>query len=156
MTSENLIRLHYLCDTMPALMSEISEDDFSSRPLPDKWSKKEILGHLIDSASNNHHRLVRTQFESNPIISYNQDQWNKFSRYSLLNSRDLIAFWTSYNRHLCGLIANMPEEALLKTCNTGNETSHTLAFIFDDYVSHLEHHLQQIIGTLPRKENENK
>jgi hypothetical protein len=144
MIATSIERLQYLCHAIPPLLEGIDEETFSHKPAPDKWSKKEILGHLIDSAANNHHRFVRGQFQSVPSISYDQNEWNRCSRYNRLDSAQLIAFWTAYNRHLAAIGALIPEEDLLRTCNTGGAEDHTLAYLFDDYVVHLEHHLRQI------------
>ncbi|MGQ0827780.1 MAG: hypothetical protein ACT4ON_05245 [Bacteroidota bacterium] len=86
MTTEPLNRLQHLCDTIPGLLSKIPENDFTNKPRPGKWSKKEILGHLIDSATNNHQRFVRAQFENIPQISYDQNNWNACSRYNQINN----------------------------------------------------------------------
>ena len=78
---ENIVdRLQYLCDAIPSLIKQIPEQEFSHKSAPGKWSKKEILGHLIDSATNNHQRFVRAQFEDTPFIIYDQDNWNAASR----------------------------------------------------------------------------
>ncbi len=131
MVETSIRKLKFLCDTIPSLMMQIPEVEFSSKPIPAKWSKKEIVGHLIDSATNNHQRFVRAQFEQKPTISYNQNEWNKFN-------------WTVYNKHLLTIIKLIPKESMIKECNTG-QNNITLEFLFDDYVNHLEHHLNQII-----------
>lgn len=137
-------RLQYLCDTLPPLLSNINEENFCCKPAPDKWSKKEILGHLIDSATNNHQRFVRSQFEENPIIQYDQVHWNTIHNYNNHESRQLIRFWEAYNRQLIELISKMTKSGMMRVCNTGKE-SHTVRWLFDDYVQHQEHHLRQIV-----------
>lgn len=146
MITESLNRLQHLCDTIPALLSNIPEDDFTHIPAPSKWSKKEILGHLIDSATNNHQRFVRAQFEGVPTIVYNQNNWNESSRYILMDSQHLILFWTIYNRHLIELVTRIPPFKLLSKCKTNEGKSHTIEWLFDDYVKHLEYHLRQIVS----------
>ena len=84
-----------------------------------KWSKKEVLGHLIDSATNNHRRLVQSQFEVAPLIAYDQNNWNKYNFYNQISSKQLISFWTIYNQQLVELIKLLPKESLLRECNTG-------------------------------------
>jgi hypothetical protein len=145
MIDESIKRLQTLCDTLPALLDKIEETDFSFKPSPERWSKKEILGHLIDSATNNHHRFVRVQFEHIPVISYDQNNWNKFGNYNNIDSRHLIAFWASYNRHLVELMQSIPRENLSKECNICRESNVSLQWLIDDYIRHLEHHLKQII-----------
>ena len=69
MITESIKRLQYLCEEIPVLLSIIPEQDFTHKSAPEKWSKKEILGHLIDSATNNHQRFIRAQFENVPSIN---------------------------------------------------------------------------------------
>ncbi|HWW41551.1 MAG TPA: DinB family protein [Pedobacter sp.] len=123
---------------------EISEEDLSEKTDPGKWSKKEIIGHLIDSATNNHHRFVRGQFEKNVQISYDQNKWNVAGHYQDIDSIQLIQFWMMYNRQLIELWRNIPKEKLSNTIYTGDETPLTLGFLIQDYVVHLEHHLKQL------------
>ena len=138
-------RLEYLCDTIPKLLTEIGEPIFSLKPSANKWSKKEIIGHLIDSATNNHQRLVRGQFEEKPTIVYDQNKWNEYGFYQQIDGRQIINFWTYYNRQLIELVKYVPKENLQRECKTSNNNSHTLEFLFDDYVKHLEHHLRQVV-----------
>jgi hypothetical protein len=145
MTEENIERLEHLCKIVPAFLRNISEEDFCFKPTHDKWSKKEILGHLIDSATNNDHRFIRGQFETVPTISYDQNKWNEFSYYNQINTDQLIQFWTLYNLQLLELIKRIPAPNLKMECNTGGQKNQTLKWLFNDYVSHLEHHLGQII-----------
>lgn len=144
MINETLERLRYLCKIIPNLLMNIDEIEFSRKPSPEKWSKKEILGHLIDSATNNHHRFIRSQFENIPDISYNQDSWNTAGKYNEIDSEHLIEFWTVYNRHLLYLVQKFTPENLNRECNTGGEEIHTLEWLVIDYVRHLEHHLKQL------------
>ena len=111
---------------------------------PISWSKKEILGHLIDSATNNHQRFVRGQFEFKPVIEYNQNKWNEFNYYHFIDSNQLITFWTVYNKQIIELISKIPKENLKKEVKI-NHHLHTIEFLFIDYVNHLEHHLNQIL-----------
>jgi hypothetical protein len=138
-------RLQYLCDIIPPLLKAIPEDEFTRKPAPEKWSKKQVLGHLIDSAANNHQRFIRVQFEDVPAIAYDQNNWNSHSHYNALDSSNLIHFWRLYNLHLLELIRRIPEEKLKRECAVGNKIV-TLQFLVDDYVKHMEHHLQQIVA----------
>jgi hypothetical protein len=145
MINESIVRLQTICARVPPLLRKIPEREFTFKPAPGKWSKKEILGHLIDSATNNHQRFVRAQFESSPAITYDQMKWNQFSYHNQMNSEQLIQFWMSYNLQLVALIQLMPGESFDLSCQTGGEKEQSLAFVFIDYVQHLEHHLRQII-----------
>jgi hypothetical protein len=145
MIQQAIARLEYACDTVPGLLRQIDEDNFSSKPAPDKWSKKEILGHLIDSATNNHQRFVRVQFEDTPHIVYKQDQWNAATHYNQLDSEFIISFWLLYNRFIIKLVKNIPPGNLARTCNIGGKANVTLEWLIADYADHMEHHLKQIL-----------
>ncbi|HTF29429.1 MAG TPA: DinB family protein [Flavitalea sp.] len=138
-------RLEYLCDVIPQLLAAIDEQAFSLKSNPGKWSKKEIIGHLIDSATNNHQRFVRGQFENRPAIIYDQDKWNEFGFYQQINGQQIISFWAAYNRQLIELIKHIPKENLQLECLVGDKLL-TLNFLINDYVEHLEHHLRQVIS----------
>ena len=138
-------RLEYLCENIPSLLENISEEDFSIRPSPLKWSKKEILGHLIDSAANNQQRFVRVQFEDVPFIKYDQDNWNKFSYHQKINGKTVIEFWKEHNKYLAEIIKNIPEELLNRECDWGGEKNVSLEYLIIDYVAHQEYHLKQIV-----------
>ena len=142
--NKSIDRLQFLCDTIPNLLSAINEQTFSAKPKPEKWSKKEIIGHLIDSAANNHQRFVRGQFENTPTITYNQNNWNKCSFHQQIDSKQIISFWTAYNKQLLELIKRIPNDKLENKVQTENLVS--IEFLIDDYVTHLEHHLRQVVN----------
>lgn len=147
MTREQSIeRLEYLCDCIPSMLIEIDEADFSAKPDPQKWSKKEIIGHLIDSAVANHQRFVRSQFENNPVIVYDQNRWNEFNYYNYINGPQIISFWTAYNKQIIELLKRIPEEKMKNRVITGDQNNPTLACLIEDYVEHLEHHLKQVVA----------
>lgn len=138
-------RISYLAATIPPLLRNISEEHFSLKPSPEKWSRKQIIGHLIDSAANNHHRFIRSRTEDGPHISYNQDEWNNLSRYNEMSGEDIVTLWAHYNKLLSHIISNMTEQDLQRKCYIGNAEPLTLGFVVDDYVRHLEHHLKQVV-----------
>jgi hypothetical protein len=120
------------------------------------WSRKEELGHLIDSASNNHLRFVRASLE--PEFhgpSYDQNGSVKLHGYQELAWTDLVKFWQSYNRLLAELVKRIPEDKLQTPCTIGNGPAVTLRFVIEDYVAHMQHHLDHIlrkdtVATYPR------
>lgn len=128
------------------LLHKITDPTASEKPRPEKWSKKEILGHLIDSASNNQHKFVRTMQASQPtdFVGYDQNFWVEAQQYNQTNWSDLIALWESYNRHLAHIIRNVPTEKLENTISIDGSQPFTLGFIMADYAEHLKHHLKQI------------
>jgi hypothetical protein len=144
MINNSANRLKVLLEIIPSMLFEISEEEFSAKLNSEKWSKKEILGHLIDSAANNHQRFIRVQYGNIPTIFYDQNKWNELNHYQDLQSKHIIHLWTIYNQHLLEVIKRIPENSLLKECNVGGKKNATLQFLIDDYVQHLEHHLTQI------------
>ncbi len=125
----------------------IKESDASEPTGPGKWSKKEILGHLIDSASNNHQRFVRGQLSlGSELPSYVQDQWVEAQDYADESWRLLVDLWSAYNLHLAHVIANIPPEKLTTTLKIGQNPPMTLEEVIADYVRHMEHHLKQLNG----------
>jgi hypothetical protein len=144
MIALSLKRLVFIIDKVPSILTQISEEKMSEKPSPNKWSKKEIIGHLIDSATNNHQRFVRGQFEAIPEIRYDQNRWNEYSYYQQIDCKQIISFWTIYNRQLVEIIKRIPSENLKKQINVGDNLL-TLEFLINDYVEHLEHHLKQVV-----------
>ena len=122
--------------------------EFDHKPSPTKWSKKEILGHLVDSAQNNLQRFVRGQYENIPKIVYTQDEWVKLQHYKDYEKEELIQLWVSLNLHLCRTLSLMDPANYERQCDTGKPDTelHTLSFLADDYLKHMRHHLEQITG----------
>ena len=117
----------------------------SERPAPDRWTIKEVIGHLIDSAANNHQRFVRAQFVGELIFpKYEQNQWVGCQHYNDCDWGGLIDLWQSYNRHLAHVMRNVDVRALDIKCVIGAYEPVTLRFLMDDYVAHLKHHLKKI------------
>ena len=114
MIEKTIKRLEYLIEIIPNLLYQIGEENLSYKTSVEKWSKKEIIGHLIDSATNNHQRFIRGQFENIPEISYDQNKWNEFSFYQAINAQQIISFWTSYNKQLLEIIKKIPNDSLTK------------------------------------------
>ncbi len=134
-----------LLDQSSTTLSGISEADSERKSAPDKWSKKEILGHLIDSASNNHQRFVRAQLNAElRIPGYEQQVWVATQRYQSESWANLFQLWKSYNVHLLHIVSAIPEKALSNYCIIGDNKPVTLEFLIQDYVRHLKHHLEQM------------
>ena len=145
MIKNSISKLEFICETIPDKLLKLDETLFNKITIPEKWSKKEILGHLIDSATNNHHRFIKGQYEILPRISYDQKKWNELNFYQKVEKNQLIEFWTLYNKHLLIIFKNIKSENLKNEINTGGNEDHTIEFIINDYKEHLEHHLHQII-----------
>lgn len=141
-------RLNYLIKALPIRVKQFPEQEFSAK-LSNKWSKKEILGHLCDSATNNHHRFIKIQFERQPfvLVPYNQNNWVLIQNYQAIPIFEIVGFWTTLNRHIVRVISEIPEDKLLYLCDIGDNKSITLTELIQDYLRHMDHHLRQIFGT---------
>ena len=129
----------------PALRA-ISEARADESRGPGKWSRKQILGHLVDSAANNHQRFVRAQ--ATPVLrlhGYEQAHWVASQRYDQIRWDEVVALWILYNRHLAHVIRHIPEEKRGVLCEIGDNAPVSLAYIACDYVGHIQHHLPQIL-----------
>lgn len=130
-------------------LNGLSNVELTLKPGPSKWSKKEVLGHLIDSAQNNLRRFITGQYETEPPhIVYAQDNWVEINKYNQSDPRDLILLWRLLNERICVVLETMPEQNHLKTCNTGKGRNelHSLEWLAEDYVSHFKHHQRQILS----------
>lgn len=112
---------------------------------PGSWSVKEELGHLIDSAANNHQRMVRGQLEDNPAMpGYNGDQWVALHAYQKRDWQELIGRWTALNRQLLAAAEAVPDSAWSRTCTIGGSQPLTLQFVLEDYIHHMKDHLRHM------------
>ena len=123
----------------------LPESETAHRPSPDRWSKKEILGHLIDSACNNHQRFVRAQLEGGLMFpGYDQEGWVRCQGYETADWPLLVELWAAYNRHLAVVVAGLPVASRAFACRIGGGEELSLAAVVEDYVRHLDHHLAQL------------
>jgi hypothetical protein len=127
-------------------LSRITDPEASAPTAPGHWSRKEILGHLLDSAANNHHRFVRAQFQDElSVVGYAQEAWVSTQHYQDRAWTDLVAFWLAYNHHLLHLMEWTPEYRRRNAIRIGGNDPVTLEFVMTDYLTHLKHHLAQIL-----------
>ncbi|WP_288438622.1 DinB family protein [uncultured Chryseobacterium sp.] len=138
--------LRNIVDAELQRFQNISEEEWSHKDSQQKWSKKEIIGHLCDSAFTNIRRFVVTQYKENENIVYDQNFWVKAQNYQNVPTSDLLDLWKSLNYQIVHIVENIPDEALQRTCDTTKTEPrvYTLEFIIDDYVDHLQHHLKAI------------
>jgi hypothetical protein len=135
------------------------DDDAAARPTaPGKWSRKEIIGHLIDSATNNHARFVRALTSDDLVFEgYDQEAWVRLQRYNERGWADLVALWRDYNLHIASIMSAADRDALdrphshhsldrIAFVPVATSEPATLAYLMRDYIAHLEHHLDQIFS----------
>lgn len=122
----------------------MSAHAWSEKKYEDKWSKQEILGHLCDSAMNNLRRFVVTQYEQNSLIIYEQDAWVAAQDYQSENYQNIIVLWKLLNEQIIRIIKKIPQEKLNNVCKSPDE--HTIIWLIEDYVKHLNHHINQILN----------
>jgi hypothetical protein len=128
------------------LLMLIEEEDAASKSVIGKWSKKEIIGHLIDSACNNQQKFIRTMADSQlEFVGYQQNFWVDVQKYNTRGWYDLVFLWSTYNLHLAHIIENVNPELLTNEITIENAGTFKLEFIMKDYVEHLKHHLKQIL-----------
>jgi len=136
---------HIIKETKLDYLQNINLDyDFKSSP--EKWSKKEIVGHLIDSAMNNTKRFTECQFSESPykISEYDQDQLVKVNKYQHMNMEDLLKLWQHLNKHIAFILKDISEEKLNTQINLYDLSICNLEFLIEDYIAHLKYHLNQI------------
>jgi hypothetical protein len=133
-------------DTALPSLRALNPSDVGRPASPEKWSAQQIIGHLIDSAANNHQRFVRAQ-EGGPLVfpKYEQEHWVRCQHYDKRSWEELTALWHAYNHHVAHVIEHIPEELRNVECTIGSYPAATLGFLAHDYVVHLQHHLKQIL-----------
>jgi nitroreductase len=139
-TPPGLGHLRELIVRLPGRLAAISPEAASAKTKPDSWSAKQELGHLIDSAANNHQRIVRAQLQDDlSLPEYDGDRWVELHGYHNREWTELIALWRAGNSQLIAAA-----EAWSHTLTVGGSEPLTLGFVLDDYVTHMSHHLRHI------------
>jgi hypothetical protein len=142
---DTIARFELIVKNAPLRLVDIAEDRAAHKPDPARWSKKEILGHLIDSASNNHQRFVRAQLvEKMEFPGYEQESWVKSNAYATEPWPDLVNLWLLLNRHLLHMVKAMPDAALSHECVIDGRPGVPLSAMIADYLRHVDKHLGQI------------
>jgi hypothetical protein len=125
----------------------LGEERASVAPKPGAWSPKQELGHLLDSAANNHIRFVRAALDgAYEGPGYAQDNWVKLHAWQLVPWSTLVEFWWHHNQLLAHLLAQISDEALKVKCIVSNNAPVTLRFLIEDYVLHMQHHLDHLLS----------
>ncbi|MFY0782802.1 DinB family protein [Peribacillus simplex] len=132
---------------IPEEFNRMTEKELNHRPMPHKWSKKEILGHLCDSALNNMNRFIKIQYEEQPYViqSYNQDQWVLVQNYQERPMDEIVNLFCTLNKQIVHIITNTPNDRLSNPCDIGNNQQKSLEWLINDYLEHMEHHINNQI-----------
>ena len=138
-------QLQRLVETIEPRLHQIPESETVRSVLPGGWSRKQLLGHLIDSASNNHQRFVCAMLQSLlDFPGYDQEGNVRAQAVQEAPWALLVSLWAAYNRFLAHVIAHIPPSRLDTQCRIGAGEPVTLGFLVSDYLRHLLHHLHQI------------
>lgn len=130
------------------LLKEKPVAEMETKPSPDKWSRKEQLGHLLDSAQNNIRRFIEAQYQQQPpTIIYNQDEWVKLNNYQSWSVDELISLWILLNRQILSILKTIPPDKYNNICI--RRESHTILWLAEDYNKHLLYHLHRILDLEP-------
>ena len=134
-------------------LENISNEVIEAKPEPGEWSIKEVIGHLVDSASNNHQRFVRLQIDDSlffPDYSQDNDVWVSIQGYQATSWHDLLALWQYFNLHLAHVIRTVDEDCQDHKWVVDEDTAVTLGELMIDYLRHLQDHMQQIKNLIVR------
>mgnify|MGYP000108743357 CR=1 FL=1 len=144
---ESVKNLERLIEQLLDYANKSSEHNMSRKSNPTTWSKKEILGHLIDSGINNLQRFTEIQFEEKPyqLKSYKQDELVQANNYQNAETEDILDLLVSINQRIIDIVKLQTNETLDYTAITSGNEKFDLRYLIEDYVNHFEHHTKQII-----------
>jgi len=145
-------KLKQAVESAEAILRQVKEPESNKPALPGGWSRKQVLGHLIDSASNNHQRFVRASLQTTlEFPGYDQDGCVRVQAAQQADWSLLVALWRDYNCYLAHVIARLPASQLEIPCRIGSNEPVTLRFLAEDYLKHMLHHLGQIGAAAPQE-----
>jgi len=155
MIKDCINHINICIDNTEKKISKMSEEELSKKNVFSKWSRKEILGHLVDWAAISHSRFIRAQIDQPPfeLRKYEQNKWVDIQHYNNLPTEDIFKLWKAYNKHLIHVISIIPKEKLSTSINIVidrpmmikakiSSKAFTLNWLINDYVYHLESHLE--------------
>jgi len=144
-------KLTQAVESAQSVLRQVTETESNKPVLSGGWSRKQLLGHLIDSASNNHQRFVRASLQASlDFPGYDQDGCVRVQGVEEAEWPLLVALWGNYNRYLAHVIAHLPASKLETPCRIGSDEPVTLRFLAEDYLKHMLHHLGQIGAAAPQ------
>ena len=142
------IELRDVVRTTARQLARMSDAEAERPWKPGKWTRKQLVSHLIDSASNNHQRFTRAAL-AGPLTfpGYDQEGLTRLQQPNAIRWSTLTMLWESYNEFLAHVIERLPAESAATPCTLAGDTSGTLGFIARDYLEHLKHHVNQMVGS---------
>ncbi|SEC21943.1 Dihydrofolate reductase [Tenacibaculum sp. MAR_2009_124] len=142
-----LISLKKILHEFPQKALCITEEDWNVKKSSGKWSKKELLGHLVDSTFNNLQRYIRVQYEDTPHVMYNQNEWVRSQHWQKLPVTRILSLWEAVNWQILHVWEHFPKEKTNLLLDISKETKeiHTFAEMIEDYINHAKHHIKQIL-----------
>jgi hypothetical protein len=148
-TSDAARELEETVTTIEAKLRAISDSAAAAPREPGKWSRKQVLGHLIDSAANNHQRFVRLRTAPHiDLPGYEQNAWVEAHGYGEREWNSLVDLWSIFNRNLVEVLRRVPASSLENTWTTSGGEHLTLEWIITDYLKHMRHHTDQILSPI--------
>lgn len=158
MTNNPGAELRMVVENTASRLAAISDEASQNARVDGEWSARLVLGHLIDSAVNNHQRFVRAQFSDDLVFEgYQQEDWIRVQRYDEAAWMDLINLWRVYNLHLAHVIERIPDEVLTRQRSAHSldkiawrtvpaDQPTTLLYLIKDYLAHMREHLRQLFA----------
>lgn len=138
------------CEEIRSTLQSISESNADIPWRPGGWTRREVLGHMIDSAANNHQRFVRASIDGSYAgPTYGQQEWVDAHGYKHQPWPVLLAWWQSYHQILVAVVDAIPEKRLSTVVLVDEDPPSTLRFRIEDYIDHQHHHLRQLAAPLP-------
>jgi len=143
--NSSISSLRAILQVVPERLAKLSKETVEGRNGPNAWSPKQELGHLLDSAVNNHQRIVRAQVDDELAMpGYAQNHWVNVHHYQERDWSELIGLWSAFNRQLLHAAESVPGTSWSHTLRVGASEPMTLEFVFEDYIAHMVHHLKHI------------
>ena len=145
--NSTISRLNQLITNGEAYLKTTHRQKLAAKPKPTKWSKKEILGHLIDSARYNLRRFTEIHVKSNmyQIVDYEQEELVLVNDYQRAEPKDITMLWVSLNKQIIHVIKQQNEKTLQIQAKLPKQKTTNLLFLINDYLEHMEHHVKQIV-----------
>ncbi|MEO6452705.1 MAG: DinB family protein [Ginsengibacter sp.] len=141
------LKLEMLIDEYLPRLNVLNDTEFVYKSSPEKWSKKEITGHLIDSAQNNIRRLIVAQYDEYVSITYDQDKWVAINDYQHQPLQNVVQLWYLLNKQMVSILKNTSNE--MAHCISGSAPGNTIEWLASDYIKHLVHHIHQVLNLEP-------